>query len=76
MGTFSMPNQGAGGGQNQNQVVPQNDDSMWQDPNGDLRKWQRDTGTSIWGDPAKQSANCYFLSISILIIMMIYKSYD
>ncbi|CAD5228798.1 unnamed protein product [Bursaphelenchus okinawaensis] len=31
-----------------------NDDSFWHDPNGDLRKWQRDTGTAHWGDPAKQ----------------------
>uniref|UniRef100_A0A9J2PD83 GW182 middle domain-containing protein n=1 Tax=Ascaris lumbricoides TaxID=6252 RepID=A0A9J2PD83_ASCLU len=30
------------------------EDSMWQDPNGDVRKWQRDTGTAIWGDPDKQ----------------------
>jgi hypothetical protein len=35
----------------------QNDDSMWQDPNGELRKWQRDTGTAVWGDPAKQNAS-------------------
>uniref|UniRef100_A0A7E4VKX6 Protein Gawky n=1 Tax=Panagrellus redivivus TaxID=6233 RepID=A0A7E4VKX6_PANRE len=35
----------------------QNDDSMWQDPNGDLRKWQRDTGTALWGDPAKQNSS-------------------
>lgn len=27
---------------------------MWQDPNGDVRKWQRDTGTAVWGDPEKQ----------------------
>lgn len=33
----------------------QSDDSMWQDPNGELRKWQRDTGTGAWGDPAKQN---------------------
>lgn len=32
-----------------------NDDSVWHDPNGDLRKWQRDTGTAAWGDPTKQS---------------------
>ena len=52
------------------QPVNLNEDSVWQDPNGDLRKWQRDTGTSIWGfanclekfpnnlfhrDPAKQT---------------------
>ena len=24
---------------------------MWHDPNGDLKKWQRDTGVSVWGDP-------------------------
>lgn len=28
---------------------------MWHDPNGDLRKWQRDTGTAAWGDPTKQT---------------------
>jgi hypothetical protein len=22
---------------------------MWQDPNAKLRKWQRETGTSVWG---------------------------
>ncbi|KAI6190971.1 M-domain domain-containing protein [Aphelenchoides bicaudatus] len=32
-----------------------NSDLIWHDPNGDLRKWQRDTGTAAWGDPAKQS---------------------
>jgi len=30
------------------------EDSVWQDPNGDLRKWQKDTGTSIWGLDKKQ----------------------
>lgn len=29
------------------------DDLMWHDPNGDLKKWQRDTGVSLWGDPEK-----------------------
>lgn len=24
---------------------------IWKDPNGDVRKWQRDTGTTCWGDP-------------------------
>ncbi|KAI6172643.1 M-domain domain-containing protein [Aphelenchoides besseyi] len=32
-----------------------NDDAVWHDPNGYLRKWQRDTGTSAWGDPTKQA---------------------
>lgn len=36
-----------------NFTMPQ-DDSVWHDPNGELRKWQRDTGTGIWGDPTKQ----------------------
>lgn len=27
---------------------------MWQDPDGDMRKWQRDTGVAVWGDPEKQ----------------------
>ncbi|VDD91418.1 unnamed protein product [Enterobius vermicularis] len=31
------------------------EDSVWQDPNQELRKWQRDTGTAIWGDPEKQT---------------------
>ncbi|KAF8382490.1 ain-1 [Pristionchus pacificus] len=35
-----------GGGQ-------QSDDLMWHDPNGELKKWQRDTGVSAWGDPDK-----------------------
>ncbi|VDK54197.1 unnamed protein product [Anisakis simplex] len=30
------------------------ENAMWQDPNGEVRKWQRDTGTAIWGDPEKQ----------------------
>lgn len=54
---FSMPNnqiQQSTMGMGSLQI---NDDSMWQDPNGELRKWQRDTGTSIWGDPAKQSTS-------------------
>uniref|UniRef100_A0A1I7TZD4 M_domain domain-containing protein n=1 Tax=Caenorhabditis tropicalis TaxID=1561998 RepID=A0A1I7TZD4_9PELO len=29
--------------------------SVWHDPNGELKKWQRDTGVSHWGDPDKQS---------------------
>uniref|UniRef100_A0A914DZD5 Uncharacterized protein n=1 Tax=Acrobeloides nanus TaxID=290746 RepID=A0A914DZD5_9BILA len=32
-----------------------NEDAFWHDPNGDMRKWQRDTGTAIWGDASKQS---------------------
>jgi len=39
------------------QPAIQNEDAMWQDPNGELRKWQRDTGTAVWGDPAKQNAS-------------------
>ncbi|KAJ1352739.1 hypothetical protein KIN20_009160 [Parelaphostrongylus tenuis] len=31
------------------------DDLMWHDPNGDLKKWQRDTGVSLWGDPEKNN---------------------
>ncbi|MFH4977792.1 hypothetical protein AB6A40_004501 [Gnathostoma spinigerum] len=30
------------------------EDAVWQDPNGETRKWLRDTGTAIWGDPEKQ----------------------
>ncbi|PIO76958.1 hypothetical protein TELCIR_00950 [Teladorsagia circumcincta] len=26
------------------------DDLMWHDPNGDLKKWQRDTGVSLWDE--------------------------
>ncbi|CAP34116.2 Protein CBR-AIN-1 [Caenorhabditis briggsae] len=29
--------------------------SVWHDPNGELKKWQRDTGVSYWGDPEKQN---------------------
>ncbi|CAI2357810.1 unnamed protein product [Caenorhabditis sp. 36 PRJEB53466] len=29
--------------------------SVWHDPNGELKKWQRDTGVSYWGDPEKQT---------------------
>uniref|UniRef100_A0A0N5ADR6 M_domain domain-containing protein n=1 Tax=Syphacia muris TaxID=451379 RepID=A0A0N5ADR6_9BILA len=35
------------------------EDSMWQDPNQELRKWQRDTGTAIWGDPEKQTSEIH-----------------
>ncbi|CAD6185238.1 unnamed protein product [Caenorhabditis auriculariae] len=31
------------------------DDLMWHDPNVDLKKWQRDTGVSNWGDPDKNN---------------------
>uniref|UniRef100_A0A914HV43 Uncharacterized protein n=1 Tax=Globodera rostochiensis TaxID=31243 RepID=A0A914HV43_GLORO len=51
MGTFNLQN----GTATAIQPAAHSDDSIWQDPNGELRKWQRDTGTSIWGDPAKQS---------------------
>uniref|UniRef100_A0A915DH75 Uncharacterized protein n=1 Tax=Ditylenchus dipsaci TaxID=166011 RepID=A0A915DH75_9BILA len=30
-------------------------DSVWQDPDGSLKKWQRDTGTALWGDPTKHN---------------------
>lgn len=32
------------------------DNAVWQDPDGEVRKWQRDTGTGAWGDPEKQSS--------------------
>ncbi|VDN56890.1 unnamed protein product [Dracunculus medinensis] len=32
-------------------VRKREDDMIWKDPNGDVRKWQRDTGTTCWGDP-------------------------
>lgn len=35
--------------------APPSDDLMWHDPNGELKKWQRDTGVSVWGDPNKTS---------------------
>ena len=67
--TFALPpgqqiQQSAGLGIGAIQI---NDDSMWQDPNGYLRKWQRDTGTSIWGDPAKQCTNVYCIEIVCFI---------
>uniref|UniRef100_A0A183DD17 WWE domain-containing protein n=1 Tax=Gongylonema pulchrum TaxID=637853 RepID=A0A183DD17_9BILA len=31
------------------------ENAVWQDPEGEVRKWQRDTGTAAWGDPEKQS---------------------
>lgn len=40
-------------------VAPQpaelNNDMMWHDPNPKQKKVQRDTGTSVWGDPTQQS---------------------
>ncbi|VDM41517.1 unnamed protein product [Toxocara canis] len=39
-------------------VAPQpaemNNDMMWHDPNPKQKKVQRDTGTSVWGDPSSQ----------------------
>lgn len=31
-----------------------NNDMMWHDPNPKQKKVQRDTGTSVWGDPGTQ----------------------
>lgn len=57
VGTFSTAGLGGMGNFQSNTpaVPPINDDSVWHDPNGDLRKWQRDTGTAAWGDPTKQA---------------------
>ncbi|EJW70716.1 hypothetical protein WUBG_18376, partial [Wuchereria bancrofti] len=30
------------------------ENAVWQDPEGEVREWQRDTGTAAWGDPEKQ----------------------
>ncbi|EJW71474.1 hypothetical protein WUBG_17617, partial [Wuchereria bancrofti] len=32
----------------------QGENAVWQDPEGEVREWQRDTGTAAWGDPEKQ----------------------
>lgn len=39
------------------------ENAVWQDPEGEVRKWQRDTGTAAWGDPEKQQSLfvCYLL---------------
>lgn len=42
------------------------DDLMWHDPNGDLKKWQRDTGVSLWGDPEKNSTFVMVLFLAII----------
>lgn len=40
------------------------ENAVWQDPEGEVRKWQRDTGTAAWGDPEKQqSLFLFFLNI-------------
>uniref|UniRef100_A0A0N4ZE52 Protein Gawky n=1 Tax=Parastrongyloides trichosuri TaxID=131310 RepID=A0A0N4ZE52_PARTI len=31
------------------------EDSYWRDPNGEMKKWQRDTGTAVWGDPEENN---------------------
>lgn len=49
---FGMPSKPQGPGQF---PIAGADDLMWHDPNGDLKKWQRDTGVSLWGDPEKCS---------------------
>ncbi|CAJ0956224.1 unnamed protein product, partial [Mesorhabditis belari] len=48
IGQFVAGQPGSGG-------PPPTDDLMWHDPNGELKKWQRDTGVNIWGDPDKAS---------------------
>ncbi|KAL3091631.1 hypothetical protein niasHT_024213 [Heterodera trifolii] len=53
MGTFNLQNGTTAS--NIQQTGGLSEDAIWQDPNGELRKWQRDTGTSIWGDPAEQT---------------------
>ena len=52
MAPFGMPSKPQGPGQF---PIAGADDLMWHDPNGDLKKWQRDTGVSFWGDPEKLS---------------------
>uniref|UniRef100_A0AC35U1V7 Protein Gawky n=1 Tax=Rhabditophanes sp. KR3021 TaxID=114890 RepID=A0AC35U1V7_9BILA len=32
------------------------EDSYWRDPNSDIKKFQRDTGTGVWGDPENINA--------------------
>ncbi|CAI5455134.1 unnamed protein product [Caenorhabditis angaria] len=68
-GGMNHGNQGGGGnmwnggnqGDNFNYAFPSTDPSpddftltVWHDPNGELKKWQRDTGVSLWGDPEEQ----------------------
>lgn len=36
------------------------ENAVWQDPEGEVRKWQRDTGTAAWGDPEKQQSLSFF----------------
>lgn len=36
------------------------ENAVWQDPEGEVRKWQRDTGTAVWGDPEKQQSSFVF----------------
>lgn len=37
------------------------ENAVWQDPEGEVRKWQRDTGTAAWGDPEKQQSLFSFM---------------
>ncbi|KAH7727964.1 hypothetical protein AAVH_04208 [Aphelenchoides avenae] len=40
------------------QNVETNYDMFWHDPNAKMKKVQRDTGTSVWGDPGAQRGVC------------------
>lgn len=44
---------------------------MWHDPNPKQKKVQRDTGTSVWGDPnAQQVVRFHFIFIGLLILSL------
>lgn len=54
-------------------IRPPEEDSVWRcptDPQQDAltayRKWQRDSGTSIWGDPKENNGSLFFLTILFL----------
>uniref|UniRef100_A0A0K0FVW4 Protein Gawky n=1 Tax=Strongyloides venezuelensis TaxID=75913 RepID=A0A0K0FVW4_STRVS len=41
--------------ENPGNVFSNAEDSYWRDPNGEMKKWQRDTGTAAWGDPEENN---------------------
>lgn len=41
-----------------------NNDMMWHDPNPKQKKVQRDTGTSVWGDPSSQQGVSLLSAVS------------
>lgn len=62
------------------QPAEMNNDMMWHDPNPKQKKVQRDTGTSVWGDPNAQQVVrlnfcCYYFIIAVDLILFFIFNY-